>query len=160
MTIGIWGLDRDNLYVIFDLRDKFFEGGFSGDGRIYPCFVHGIVLIVQFPVLCLEMIHDVNSRYIGVCRVSLLQGFVVYLVYMTLDDLLDCCVDGILLCEVPDNLFLCEVNSRNLWSSCNGGNGGVRYNIYRFSEGGGAYSGKQGGIHARSKETDCATSEF
>ena len=70
LTIGLWGLDGENLHVIFDLRNKFFEGNFAGDGRFYPCVVCGIVMFVQFSVLYFDMGHDVDVRHIGVRGIS------------------------------------------------------------------------------------------
>ena len=87
--IGVWGLYGENFHVIFDLLNKFFEGGFAGDGHFYPCVVCGIVTFVQLSVLCFWMNHDINGRQNGVCGEAVPQVFVIYLVDMVLDDLFD-----------------------------------------------------------------------
>ena len=103
-------MDRDNLHVIFKLHNKFFEGAFTSNGRFDPCVVRGIFSFVQFPVLYFDMGHDVDSRYIGVRCVSIPKGFVVYLIDMILDYLIDCCVDSVPFRKLTDTLFLCAVD--------------------------------------------------
>ena len=69
--IDIWGLYWDNQYFIFDLHNKFFEVGFTNDGRFDPCVVYGIVMFVQFYVLYSDMSHDVDGRQIGARGIAL-----------------------------------------------------------------------------------------
>ena len=108
--IGVWGLYRENLHVIFDMLNKFFKGGFASDGNFDPCVVHGIVTLVQFSVLCFGMKYDFNARQIGVYGEAVPQVFVIHLVDMVLNDLFDCSVDSVSFHEFSDILFLRAVD--------------------------------------------------
>ena len=70
MPTSVWDLDEDNLHVIFNLRNKFFDGSLAGDGCFDHCVVCRIVKFVQFYVLFLKMSHDVDGRYIGLPGVA------------------------------------------------------------------------------------------